>query len=317
MLDPRVRRRHHVRNLAQTLLLLGGMVAVLAAVAWAVFGAAGLLWAVVAGVVVVAFRPAVPPRWVLAAYRARAVGPRTAPELHRYLRVLAERACLPVVPALYYVASPMVNAFAVGSREDPAVVVTDGLLRRLTRRELVGVLAHEISHVRSGDLQIMTLSDTVGRITHVLAYAGVLVVLLTLPVTLGGEGPSPLWSVAFLTLLPTSVTLLQLALSRSREYDADLAAAVLTGDPDGLAAALEKLERHDGRIWERLMVPHRRPPDPLLLRTHPPTAERTRRLRELVRRDDRRWLGDSGYASPQGYPLVRTPARLRFPGVRW
>lgn len=124
------------------------------------------------------------------------------------------------------------------------------------------------------------------------------------------------WALA-LAALPTVVTLLQLALSRSREYDADPDAAVLTGDPEGLARALERLERSDCRIWERMMVPHRRLPDPLLLRTHPPTEERARRLRALVAADGRRRLGDDQPAPPAGYPPVNRPARLRAPGVRW
>jgi heat shock protein HtpX len=210
----------------------------------------------------------------------------------------------------------MLNAFAVGGPEDAAVAVTDGLLRTLPGRELAGVVAHEVSHVRAGDLWIMNLSDAIGRITHALAYGGVLVVLLTLPLTLGA-GSSPLWVVALLALLPTVVSLLQLALSRSREYDADLEAAVLTGDPEGLARALERLDASTGRIWERVLVPHRRAPDPLLLRTHPPTGERTRRLRELVPRSRPERLGGHHPLHPPGYPPVDTPARLRFPGIRW
>jgi heat shock protein HtpX len=301
---------------SQGLLLLGGMVAVLAVIAWAFFGSFGLLVALGAALVVLALRPVPSARLVLAMYRAQEIPPQVLPDLHRYLRVLAARARLPAVPRLYYVASPMVNAFAVGRREDAAVAVTDGLLRSLTSRELVGVLAHEISHVRAGDLWIMSLSDVLGRITHVLAYAGVLAVLFTLPLSMTGDYPA-LWLFAVLGLLPTAVSVLQLALSRSREYEADLEAAVLTGDPEGLARALERLERSTGRIWERVMVPHRRAPDPLLLRTHPATEERTRRLRELVPRTDRERLGDRRPLHPAHYPPVAAPVRLRFPGVRW
>ena len=316
MLDPRARRRYRLRNVGQAVLLLGGMVAVLALLAWAFFGLFGLLVALGVAVVVLALRPVPSARLVLAMYRAREIPPWVLPDLHRYLQVLAARARLPAVPRLYYVASLQSNAFAVGRRDGAAVAVTDGLLRNLTSRELVGVLAHEISHVRAGDLWIMSLSDVLGRITHALAYAGVLALLFTLPLSLGGDYPA-LWLFVVLGLLPTVVSLLQLALSRSREYEADLEAAVLTGDPEGLARALERLERTTGRIWERLMVPHRRAPDPLLLRTHPATEERTRRLRELVPRTDRDRLGDRRPLHPSGYPVVTAPVRLRFPGARW
>jgi heat shock protein HtpX len=304
-----------VRNSAQALLLLGGMVAVVAVLAWTLFGAAGLLWALGIAAVVLALRPVPAPQLVLSMYRAQPLPPHVLPELHRYAHVLAARAGLPAVPRLYYVASPMLNAFAVGGGENAAVAVTDGLLRRLPSRELAGVLAHEVSHIRAGDLWIMNLSDAIGRVTHGLAYGGVLVVLFTLPLTLTG-GASTLWVLALLALLPTVVSLLQLALSRSREYDADLEAAVLTGDPEGLARALERLDSTTGRIWERVLVPHRRAPDPLLLRTHPPTAERARRLRELVPGRHER-LGGHHRLQPTGYPPVDAPVRLRFPGIRW
>jgi heat shock protein HtpX len=316
VLDPRTRRRHKIRNAAQAVLLLGGMVAVLAALAWLLFGTASLVSMLVIGAIVLLLRPNIPPQWVLSMYGARRLPQAVAPELHHYVRALAGRAKLPATPALYYVASPMANAFAVGRRDDAALAVTDGLLRLLRSRELAGVLAHEVSHVRADDLWIMNLSDTVGRLTHALAYSGLILLGLTLPLTAGGTF-SPLWFAVILTAVPTLVTLLQLALSRSREYDADLEAAALTGDPEGLASALEQLERSEGRIWERVMVPRRRAPDPLLLRTHPPTAERVRRLRELMPHDDRERLGDDRRVPPAGYPDVRSPVRFRFPGIRW
>jgi heat shock protein HtpX len=316
VLDPATRQQQRLRNLAQAALLLGGMVVVLAGLAWLIFGTVGLLWALGLGALVLVLRPRISPQWLLSMYGAHPLPPAAAPQLYRYLAALAGRAGLPAVPGLYYVASPMANAFAVGRRDDSAIVLTDGLLRLLTSRELVGVLAHETSHVRADDLWIMNLSDTIGRVTHAFAYSGLFLLVLTAPMTMGGT-LSPLAFALILTAVPTLVTLLQLALSRSREYDADLHAAALTGDPEGLASALEQLERSEGRIWERVMVPRRRAPDPFLLRTHPPTAERTRRLRELVPRDHRKHLGDDRRMLPAGYPAVHTPVRLRFPGIRW
>jgi heat shock protein HtpX len=151
--------------------------------------------------------------------------------------------------------------------------------------------------------------------THALAYLGVLLVLLV-PWSPGNR-LRPLEWAATLAVLPTVVTLLQLALSRSREYDADLGGALLTGDPEGLASALEELERRDSPIWERMMVPHRRMPDPMLLRSHPPTEKRARRLRELVRTDRSRHLGGADRVPPAGQPPVTGRARLHAPGLRW
>lgn len=314
-IDATTHRRYRLRNALQALLLLGGMIAMLGLCAWLIAGPAGVVWVLVLGAVGLALRPRVPPAWVLRAYGARPLPVAAAPELHRLVAALAERAGLPATPGLHYVPTRMLNAFAVGRPDDAVIGVTDGILRELTARELAGVLAHETSHVRSDDLWIMTLADTVGRLTHVLAYLGLVFVLVGLPLLAAGS-VVPLLAAFALTAIPTVVTLLQLALSRSREYDADLEAARLTGDPAGLASALAELERREGRIWERIVVPHRRTPDPVLLRTHPPTEERIRRLRALEPRTPRLVVRDAPFA-PVGYTRIARPVRLRPPGVWW
>ncbi|MGY1805938.1 zinc metalloprotease HtpX [Blastococcus sp. SYSU D00669] len=316
MLDPGARRRQKVRNAVQSVVLLGGLVLVAALLAWMLFGLSGLVAILVAGGVLALLRPRMPARAVLAMYGAQQLPYDAAPGLHRTVAVLAQRAGLPAAPTLYYVASSVPNAFAVGRGDDASLAVTDGLLRRLTSREVAGVLAHEIGHVRAGDTTVMSLSDAVGRLVQGLSYLGLFSVLVTLPLTLGGD-LRPLVVSGVLILLPTAVNLAQLALSRSREFDADLEGAALTGDPEGLASALEELERATGQIWERTMVPRGRVPDPLVLRTHPATGERARRLRELVPRDPSRHLGDHRHAPPAGRPPVGDAPRLRAPGIRW
>ncbi len=190
------------------------------------------------------------------------------------------------------------------------------MLRALTARQLAGVMAHEISHVRSGDTAVMSLSDAIARLVQGLSYVGMLTVLMTLPLGIAG-GPRLLVASMVVIALPTVVTLLQLGLSRSREYDADLEGAALTDDPERLASALETLERAGSQIWERTMVPRGRAPDPLLLRTHPPTTERARRLRSVMPAGSRAQLGHERRVPPTGYPEVRRPLRLRAPGIRW
>jgi heat shock protein HtpX len=309
-----VRRRQQRRNRAQGLLLLSGMVLTLALCAWLIFGGDGVWWVVLLGIGTLALRPRMRPDWVLRMYRARPLPASAAPDLHRLVVMLARRAGLPRPPALYYVPSSMLNAFAVGRRSESAIGVTDGLLRGLTGRQLTGVLAHEMSHIRSDDLWIMTLADTVGRLTHGVAYAGLALVLLGLPMLASGAAV-PLLISAVLIAIPTVVTLLQLALSRAREYDADLEAVTLTNDPSGLASALRTLEAREGRIWERILVPHRRTPDPLLLRTHPPTDERVRRLLALSP-PDAEPVGFRGEPTPVAFlvPVTDRP-RLRVPGI--
>ena len=203
--------------------------------------------------------------------------PDELPEVQGIVRELAKRADLPGVPHLYHVPSRMLNAFAVGSREDSALALTDGLLRSMNLRELAGILAHEISHIRSGDLRVMALADVLTRLTNLMSLIG----LIGIPAFLGAGLQIPWVGLLLLVLAPTIGGLLQLGLSRTREYDADFEGAALTGDPEGLASALLTLDRKQGNVWEGLF-PGGRIPDPSLLRTHPRTEDRIRRLMSLA-----------------------------------
>jgi heat shock protein HtpX len=312
-LNEAAQRRQQRRNRVQGVLLLGGMVLTLGLCAWLLFGAEGLLWAVVLGAGGLMLRPRMRPEWVLRMYRARPLPVAVAPNVHQMVQTLAAHAGLPRAPTLYYVPTSMLNAFAVGRRTDAAIGITDGLLRNLTGRQLAGVLAHEISHISSDDLWIMTLADTVGRVTHAVAYAGLALLFLGLPMLAAGS-PMVLLIALVLIAVPTVVTLLQLALSRAREFDADLDAVALTNDPVGLAEALRTLHAHEGRIWERILVPHRRTPDPLLLRTHPSTEERVRRLLELSGPQAGLDVPAVPFPPAAFSPVTQRP-RLRAPGI--
>lgn len=279
--------RHRATNLAQTVLLAGGM----GLIAWTVVSALagpGLALAVVVGAVAgLLAAPTLPRRVLLQAYGARRLTRREFPEGLAILAGLARRAELPRAPDLYYVPSRLPNAFALGSAEDSAVCVSDGLLRLLDRREFAGVLAHEVSHIANRDLWIMGLADTMSRVVSLASWIGQFLVLVNLPLFLAGEAHLP-WHVPLLLVFsPTIMALLQLALSRAREFDADRGAAELTGDPGGIASALVKLERRTGRFWEDIFLPGRRIPEPSLLRTHPPTEDRVARLRAIAERSRR------------------------------
>lgn len=257
-------------------MIMGGLTLLLAVSAWALFGTTGIIWALGLGIALLLFTPRISPAMVLRLYKARPINPREAPELFRVMHVLAKRAELPEVPKLYYVASSNMNAFAVGRPEDSAITVTDGLMRGLNLRQLAGVLAHEVSHIANEDLKVMGLADIVSRLTSIMQSIGFFLLLLGL-----WQGGRALIAAIVLMLAPTVGTFLQLALSRSREYDADLSAVRLTGDPVGLASALQSLERKQGSLWESILMPGGRVPDPSLLRTHPKVEDRVARLMEL------------------------------------
>lgn len=301
----------------QSALLLAGMAGIAAVCVSALFGAEGVVWAILGVVGGFLLGPQIPRGYLLSLYGARRLAPHELPEAHRVLERLARRAELSAVPELWYLPSGVPNAFAVGSPESSAVAVSDGLLRTLTLREFTGVLAHEMSHVAHRDLWIMGLADVMARVTALMSLVGQFLLLVNLPLLLVGAVVVP-WVVPLLLLFaPTLMSLLQLALSRAREFDADLGAARLTGDPMGLASALVKLERRQGRFWEEILLPGRRIPDPSLLRTHPPTGERVERLRELAREMGRPDEGPP--AAPIALPgsLIRVvrPPRLRWHGL--
>lgn len=293
---------HRLLNLAQTALLLLGMAGLAAFAVSAIAGVAATLVAVAALVIGVVVAQTAPKRLVLASYGARRVSDRAFPEAAALLRELADRAGLPTVPALYYLPSAAPNAFAVGDHRDSAVCVSDGLLRLLNRREFTGVLAHEVSHIAHRDLWIMGLADMMTRFTSLLSTLGQVALVICLPLILFSAVSIPWMALIVLIFAPTAMSLLQLALSRTREFDADRGGAMLTGDPMALASALAKLERRRGRFWEEILLPGRRMPEPSLLRTHPPTAQRIERLRTLAA------------AAPQPRAAVLEPVRLE-PGA--
>ncbi len=230
-------------------------------------------------------------RIVLAMHRAVPLGPAEAPEVHAAVAQLARRAGIPA-PRVYYVPDPAPNAFATGRNpEHAAVAVTDGLLRILDGREIAAVLGHELSHVRNRDILIASVAATMaGAISLLARFAG-----WTLMLGRGGGGDrrNPLGALFVIIVAPLIALLLQLAVSRSREYGADATGARLSGDPEALASALAKLDAVAREVPMRTADPataHMYIVSPRagmaeaivgLFSTHPRVEERIRRLREM------------------------------------
>ena len=271
---------HARTNRLQASLLIAALVALVGLCGLLFAGPTGLLLAAVAVLFVVGATSQRATAVVMRMYRAQPLDRANAPELTQLFDALVRRAEVRR-PQLYYVPSKTMNAFAIGHGEDASVAITAGLLARLNPRELAGVLAHELAHVKNNDVFVMSLADGLSRITTVLGQAGQLMALLSLPaVFLGYDFP---WlATAVLFFAPGISALLQLALSRSREHNADLGAVRITGDPLGLASALARLEHLHGRWYDRILRPGRGESQPALLRTHPSTPERIARLNELA-----------------------------------
>jgi heat shock protein HtpX len=225
--------------------------------------------------------PKISPYWILKLYQARPIDPRQSPPLFMLVNELSDRAGLKHEPAIYWIPSLTLNAFAVGSDKNSAIAITHGLLNLLTPRELAGVLAHEISHIRNNDLRLLMLADVFTRLTHFLALFGILTTLLALPWILTGAIEVSLMGLVLLVIMPAISALLQLGLSRVREFNADLDAARITEDPISLAQALTRINQQNISPWQRILLPGYREYQPSILRTHPDTAERVQRLQSL------------------------------------
>jgi heat shock protein HtpX len=319
-LDAKAHRLHRARNTWHTLLLVGGLGLLVGFCTWLIWGAMGVAATLVGIGVIYAFAPRLPAETIMGLYRARRLDPRLdgqAEQLLHIVDILADRAELPTAPRVYLIPSMTLNAFASGTPERAVIGITEGLRRRLNLHELAGVLAHEISHVRNNDLAILGVADILTRCMQWLAYVAVFLAVLNLPAFLKGEAEISFYGLALLYLAPTIGSLIQLALSRTREYDADLEAASLTGDASALISALQKLDRYQGRFWEdlRMPVPGRRTPQPSLLRSHPKTEDRIARLQALADRPllPQIDIGPDNPSPGQG-PVAMRP-RYRWTGV--
>jgi len=226
---------------------------------------------------------------VLKMYRAREATPQQAPEIFEIVGKLTQTAGLPM-PKIFIIPSEAPNAFATGRNPENAVVaVTDGLLRLMNRQEIMGVLAHELAHVKNRDILIGSIAATLAGAIMLLAS------MARWSMIFGGgrddenSGGSGIIGLLVMSILaPMAAMIIQMAISRSREYQADASGAAISGNPEGLASALEKLGAYSGRLPMNASpsTAHMLIVNPLsggnlmrLFSTHPPLEERIARLR--------------------------------------
>lgn len=301
-------------NQLKTYVLLAAMTALFGGVGYLVGGTGGMLIAllVAAGMNLFAYWNA--DKMVLRHFRAQEVDPRHPdPRVQAYLQdtlMLAERAGLPA-PKIYVIDNPQPNAFATGRNpENAAVAATSGLLGLLTRDEIRGVMAHELAHVKNRDTLTMTVTATI---------AGAVAMLANFALFFGDRDRNPIVGLAIMFLAPIAASLVQFAISRAREYEADRIGAEIGGEPEALARALEKIE---GYARQRVNMDAERNPamahlfiiNPLagrgadnLFSTHPNTRNRIAQLTEIARR-----IGRPLSASAGG-PWGPAPQRGRGP----
>jgi heat shock protein HtpX len=270
-------------NGIKTFILIMAMTALLVVVGDALYGHSGVILALILSILLNGVSYFFSDRIVLASYHAQVVDQAQAPELYAIVANLAQRAGLPM-PRVAIIPDQTPNAFATGRDPDHAVVaVTEGILGTLSRQELEGVLAHELGHVKHRDILI-------GSLCAVLAQAIMLLSRLAFFIRPRDdrEGGNPFAAILVMILGPIAALLLQMAVSRSREYEADDYSAHLTGRPDQLASALKRIEGFNQMSPMRDAEPataHMMIINPLrggglfaLFSTHPPVARRIARL---------------------------------------
>jgi heat shock protein HtpX len=279
-----------VSNVFKTALLLAALTVMLVVVGGAIGGEQGMLVAFVLALVMNVASYWFSDRIVLAMYRALRVEESEAPALHAMVRRLATGAGVPM-PRLYVIPTDTPNAFATGRNPRNAVVaVTEGIVRLLDHEELEGVLAHELAHVVNRDVLISTIAATLaGAITY-LAHMGQWAAMFGRHHDDDGHAASPFVAIILAIVAPIAAMLVQMAVSRAREFQADASGARLAGKPEALASALSKLEA-GARVLPMDANPataHLFIVNPLtgqslarLFSTHPPLEERIARLRAM------------------------------------
>ncbi|MCI0548262.1 MAG: zinc metalloprotease HtpX [Candidatus Rokubacteria bacterium] len=281
-------------NMLKTAVLLGVLTSLLIVIGGAVGGQQGMVVAFVLALVMNFASYWFSDRIVLSMYRAQPVTEGDAPDLYRTVRTLATRAGLPM-PRVFIIPDDTPNAFATGRNpEHAAVAVTAGIMRMLSDEELEGVLAHELAHVKNRDTLIMTISATLaGAITYLAHMAQFAAMFggMRRNDDEEGHGGGALSAILMAVLAPIAAMLIQMAISRSREFQADATGARIAGRPWGLARALEKMD-----MASQMRPMHATPStahlfivNPLsgggiasLFSTHPPIAERIARLRAMA-----------------------------------
>jgi heat shock protein HtpX len=278
-------------NWVKTAMLMAAIMALFGVVGGMVGGRSGMLLALVFGGAMNVFSYWFSDKMVLKMYNAQEVDESSAPQFYGMVRDLAQRAGLPM-PRVYLIDEQQPNAFATGRNpEHAAVAATTGILHLLSARELRGVMAHELSHVRHRDILISTISATM---------AGAISALANFAMLFGGRSDdgrpaNPLAGIAVALLAPLAASLIQMAISRSREYEADRGGAEISGDPDALADALGKIQMYaEGRIPLGPAEAHPETAQMMILNplsaggikglfsTHPATEERIARLRAMA-----------------------------------
>jgi heat shock protein HtpX len=282
-------------NEMKTGILLAGMTALFMAAGFLLGGEAGMLLALAFAVATNFFAYWNADSLVLKMYKAREVSGSTAPEFYGIVEQLARKAALPL-PRVYIIENEQPNAFATGRNpENAAVAATSGLLKLLTPEEVAGVMAHELAHVKNRDTLTMTITATL---------AGALSMLANFALFFGNNRNNPLGfvgTILVMVLAPIAAMLVQMAISRTREYSADQGGAMICGNPMWLASALQKLERgaqgiDNDTAEANPATAHMFIVNPLrgramdnLFSTHPSTQNRVRKLREIAGIAARPW----------------------------
>ena len=278
-------------NTLKTTFLMALLTVLLVTVGGALGGEGGMIVAFIFALVMNGVSYWFSDKIVLRMYGAKEIGPEESPKLHRIVQELTLRAKMPM-PKLYLIPQEAPNAFATGRDEQhAAVAVTEGILRILDEAELRGVLAHELSHIKNRDILVGTIAAAMAGAISMLANMAHWGMIFGGRGSNDREGGHPIVALAMIIIAPLAALLVQMAISRSREFGADATGAAIAGDPLSLANALKKLQQAAERVPMEAnpATAHMFIVNPLtggglmtLFSTHPPMEERIRRLEGMT-----------------------------------
>lgn len=275
-------KRYSSKNNLQLVFMILTMLLILGIIGWIVAGKAGVLWSLLIGLSLFLSIPKISTHALLTFNGAKRLSYMQAPDIHGIIKWLSEQAGIKPIPELYFIPTNLPTAYSVGKQPETAIAISNGLLQILNKRELIAVIAHEMSHIKHSDILVIQATQIIHIITRVFSLIAYIIVLLYLPVLLINEQPVP-WLLLFILIAAPNVSMMiQLAISRLREFDADIEAVKLTDDPLSLAFALQKLEDYHQGWFYRMLLPDRSFRIPKLLNTHPSAKERIKRLKEMA-----------------------------------
>lgn len=266
-------------NYTQFGIMISGLILLFVIMGYTVAGTMGIIASIAIGLITLLFSSNFSIKRVLRKRNIWQLNEFSGSHLFEMVQNLVNKTNLKTIPKVFLENTPEINAFTIEDSKDAAIVISRGLVETMNQREVKGVLAHEIAHLKNNDIKLMMFIESIRRVTTSLTTLGYLLLLVNLPLVIMGAAMIPWHVVIALIIVPGFSYLLQLSLSRNREFKADMDAIDIAGSAQGLASALRKIEMQQNYVKNIIKSPFHHVPE--ILRTHPNIHQRIKRLKSI------------------------------------